>query len=181
MASVGKQKVEEPERVGKVLNDIQVVVEKARHVLSGSGNNESLAVRPLSYHPHSNPVSDADMFQALVDENHRLLDQLRVSHPSLEAVRRITGADPYNLATKLTGAGGGGCAVTFIPEGRCSLSTFTLSVSFAWVHAAIPFPPRPVVPMFYTDTDGCHHRLCLVQADRPHIRSRIRKVHVRNV
>jgi mevalonate kinase len=96
VASVGKQKVEEPERVGKVLNDIQVVVEKARHVLSGSGNKESLA--------------------ALVDENHRLLDQLRVSHPSLEAVRRITGADPYNLATKLTGAGGGGCAVTFIPE-----------------------------------------------------------------
>ncbi|KAG6373417.1 Cys/Met metabolism PLP-dependent enzyme-domain-containing protein [Boletus reticuloceps] len=100
VGSVGKQKVEEPERVGKVLNDIQVVVEKASSVLSGSGGKESLA--------------------ALIDENHRLLDRLRVSHPSLEAVRRITGADPYNLATKLTGAGGGGCAVTLIPDGFSS-------------------------------------------------------------
>ncbi|KAI9570532.1 Cys/Met metabolism PLP-dependent enzyme-domain-containing protein [Boletus coccyginus] len=90
---VGQQ---EPERVGKVLNDIQGVVEKASDVLSGSGGKESLTT--------------------LIEENHRLLDQLRVSHPSLEAVRRITGADPYNLATKLTGAGGGGCAVTLIPE-----------------------------------------------------------------
>lgn len=54
--------------------------------------------------------------QTLIDENHRLLDQLGVSHPSLEAVRRITGAEPYNLATKLTGAGGGGCAVTLVPD-----------------------------------------------------------------
>ncbi|KAF8442415.1 Cys/Met metabolism PLP-dependent enzyme-domain-containing protein [Boletus edulis BED1] len=100
VGSVGKQKVEEPERVGKVLNDIQVVVEKASSVLSGSGGKESLA--------------------ALIDENHRLLDRLRVSHPSLEAVRQITGADPYNLATKLTGAGGGGCAVTLIPDGFSS-------------------------------------------------------------
>jgi len=96
VGSVGKQKVQEPERVGKVLNDIQGVVENARNVLSGSGPKESLA--------------------ALINENHRLLDQLRVSHPSLEAVRRVTGAEPYNLATKLTGAGGGGCAATLIPE-----------------------------------------------------------------
>jgi len=95
VGSVGKQKIEEPERVGKVLDDIHRVVEKASTVLSGS-TSESLAT--------------------LIDENHRLLDQLHVSHPSLEAVRRITGADAYNLATKLTGAGGGGCAVTLIPK-----------------------------------------------------------------
>ncbi|KAH0833255.1 Cys/Met metabolism PLP-dependent enzyme-domain-containing protein [Lanmaoa asiatica] len=96
VGSVGKQKVEEPGRVGKILDDIQRIVEKANSVLSGSGDKENLAT--------------------LIDENHRLLDQLHVSHPSLEAVRRITNADPYNLATKLTGAGGGGCAVTLIPE-----------------------------------------------------------------
>jgi len=28
-----------------------------------------------------------------------------------------TSQAPYNLATKLTGAGGGGCAVTLIPDG----------------------------------------------------------------
>ncbi|KAG8213070.1 Cys/Met metabolism PLP-dependent enzyme-domain-containing protein [Butyriboletus roseoflavus] len=105
VGSVGKQKVEEPGRVEQVLNDIQGVVEKASSVLSGSRSKETLAT--------------------LINENHRLLDQLRVSHPSLEAARRIAGADPYNLATKLTGAGGGGCAVTLIPEdfSSCKLTS----------------------------------------------------------
>jgi len=94
VGSVATQKAADPERVGKVLNDIQALVEKAASVLSGSGD---------------------EILAALIDENHRLLDELRVSHPSLETVRRITRADPYNLATKLTGAGGGGCAVTLIP------------------------------------------------------------------
>lgn len=120
------------------MNDIQGVVDKARKVLSGSGPKESLAVRRPLYHSR---LSD-DVLQALIDENHRLLDQLCVSHPSLEAVRRITGADPYNLPTKLTGAGGGGCAVTLIPEGQCSPSSFTRRVSFLprIVASSTPFP-----------------------------------------
>lgn len=120
VGSVGKQKVEEPVRVENILGDIQRVVETASSVLSGSGSNESLAVRRL-FVPCT-LVSDTEVFQTLIDENHRLLDQLHVSHPSLEAVRRITSAKPYNLATKLTGAGGGGCAVTLIPEGQSRLS-----------------------------------------------------------
>jgi hypothetical protein len=39
-----------------------------------------------------------------------------VSHPTLEAIRDATAADPYKLSTKLTGAGGGGCAVTLLPD-----------------------------------------------------------------
>ena len=45
VGSVGKQKLEEPERVGKVLDDIHRVVEKASNVLSGSAEKENLAVR----------------------------------------------------------------------------------------------------------------------------------------
>ena len=116
VGSVGKQRVEEPARVEKILDDIQGVVEKASSVLSGSGGKESLAVRCLFV--ARTLVSDTELSQTLIDDNHTLLDQLRVSHPSLEAVRRITSADPYNLATKLTGAGGGGCAVTLIPGGQ---------------------------------------------------------------
>ncbi|KIJ14273.1 hypothetical protein PAXINDRAFT_79654 [Paxillus involutus ATCC 200175] len=97
VANVGKQKADEPERVGKILNDIRTVVEKASGVLAESQDEKG------------------DL-ATLIDENHKLLDQLRVSHPSLETVRRITGSEPYNLATKLTGAGGGGCAVTLIPD-----------------------------------------------------------------
>ena len=43
-----------------------------------------------------------------------------VSHPALEAIRSKTGT--YNLQTKLTGAGGGGCAVTLVPDGTFQAS-----------------------------------------------------------
>ncbi len=57
-------------------------------------------------------------FQALVQENHQHLVSLGVSHPVLETIRETTLAAPYGLSTKLTGAGGGGCAVTLIPDGE---------------------------------------------------------------
>ena len=52
----------------------------------------------------------------MIDENHAHLVSLGVSHPALEQIRSATRAAPYNLSTKLTGAGGGGCAVTLIPD-----------------------------------------------------------------
>lgn len=39
-----------------------------------------------------------------------------VSHPALEAIKAKTKSSPFGLSTKLTGAGGGGCAVTLIPD-----------------------------------------------------------------
>jgi mevalonate kinase len=51
-------------------------------------------------------------------ENHAHLVELGVSHPALEMIVAATGQEPFNLATKLTGAGGGGCAVTLIPDGK---------------------------------------------------------------
>jgi mevalonate kinase len=63
------------------------------------------------------------LFQSLIDENHDHLSHLGVSHPALELIRARTGASPHNLSTKLTGAGGGGCAVTLIPDGKPDLSS----------------------------------------------------------
>ena len=48
--------------------------------------------------------------------NHSLLCVLGVSHLSLEKVCSIT--SQHGLWSKLTGAGGGGCAFTFLPTGR---------------------------------------------------------------
>lgn len=48
---------------------------------------------------------------------------LGVSHPSLEVIRSRT-AEPYGLSTKLTGAGGGGCAVTLVPDGMYPFLVF---------------------------------------------------------
>ncbi|KAJ1558433.1 hypothetical protein HK405_013698, partial [Cladochytrium tenue] len=52
--------------------------------------------------------------ETLVEMNHGALVALGVSHASLERVRAATA--PLGLASKLTGAGGGGCAITFVPS-----------------------------------------------------------------
>jgi mevalonate kinase len=52
-------------------------------------------------------------------ENHRHLAALGVSHPALEDIKEKLRAQ-YNLTTKLTGAGGGGCTVSLIPDGKNS-------------------------------------------------------------
>lgn len=53
-------------------------------------------------------------FGELVDVNHGLLAALGVSHPALEKVREIS--SKVGLKSKLTGAGGGGCALTLIRD-----------------------------------------------------------------
>lgn len=57
------------------------------------------------------------MLESLIDENHRHLVTLGVGHSALESVKAKAGQAPWGLHTKLTGAGGGGCAVTIIPDG----------------------------------------------------------------
>ena len=68
--------------------------------------------------------------KTLIDENHAELVKLSVSHPSLETIRAITLAEPFGLSTKLTGAGGGGCAVTLVPDGA-RIFFFTLKELFS--------------------------------------------------
>ena len=60
----------------------------------------------------------------LIEINHGLLRALGVSHASLEKVIAITSA--HGLKTKLTGAGGGGCAVTIIPDDSKPETTATV-------------------------------------------------------
>lgn len=56
--------------------------------------------------------------ESLIDRNHELLRLLDVSHPSIEAIKIKASAEPFGLHTKLTGAGGGGCVVTIVPDGE---------------------------------------------------------------
>lgn len=48
----------------------------------------------------------------MIDVNHHLLSSLGVGHQSLDKVRQV--ALEHGLHAKLTGAGGGGCALVFI-------------------------------------------------------------------
>lgn len=60
---------------------------------------------------------DRDQFEALrtlVAVNNNLLRAIGVSHPSLEKVFQL--AESSGFDAKLTGAGGGGCALVFLPK-----------------------------------------------------------------
>ena len=64
----------------------------------------------------ANDLSSMKTLGDLVTLNHGLLVSLGVSHPKLEKIRELTDAADVGY-TKLTGAGGGGCAITLIKPG----------------------------------------------------------------
>lgn len=100
VAGVGKRLQEKPAEVGAMLQAIQAISDKAALALSpGQDRKEQLSA-----------------LSSLVDANHAILVELGVSHESLELIRTTTAQAPFGLSTKLTGAGGGGCAVTLIPD-----------------------------------------------------------------
>ncbi|KAJ7678501.1 Cys/Met metabolism PLP-dependent enzyme-domain-containing protein [Mycena rosella] len=101
VAGVGLLKTNEPELVDSILKSIQSISEEARRALAD---------------PELSRVELLAALSALINENHQHLVTLGVSHPSLETIRATTAAAPYGLSTKLTGAGGGGCAVTLVPD-----------------------------------------------------------------
>ncbi|KJA26368.1 hypothetical protein HYPSUDRAFT_36678 [Hypholoma sublateritium FD-334 SS-4] len=100
VAGVGEKKANEPELVNGILQSIQSISDEARRVLADPELPRDSLLSALS---------------ALMTENHQHLVTLGVSHPALETIRSKT-AVPHGLSTKLTGAGGGGCAVTLIPD-----------------------------------------------------------------
>ncbi|KAF8896211.1 cystathionine beta-lyase [Infundibulicybe gibba] len=101
VAGVGKMKTEEPDVVNGILQAIQSISDEARRALAD---------------PEMARESLLTTLAALITENHTHLVALGVSHPALEAIRSRTAVAPYGLSSKLTGAGGGGCAVTLVPD-----------------------------------------------------------------
>lgn len=76
-------------------------------------------------------TENEDKLEELMGMNQGLLQSMGVSHYSIEAVLQTT--LKYKLASKLTGAGGGGCVLTLLPA--CIQTTF---VAYAWCFF---FPP----------------------------------------
>ncbi|KAJ3202110.1 hypothetical protein HDU67_000792 [Dinochytrium kinnereticum] len=64
-----------------------------------------------------------EQFKILIEMNHQLLSTCGMSHPEIEKVRRI--ASLFGFASKLTGAGGGGCVLSFINNGVASYTVET--------------------------------------------------------
>jgi len=117
VANVAKLKEQDPDYVGGLLQEIQHISDSAVGSLSSSSLTRHEMIRKL---------------EDLVDRNHTILVQLGVGHPALEAIKAKAGQPPYTLHTKLTGAGGGGCAVTVIPD---DFSEDSLQLLTAELHA----------------------------------------------
>ncbi|ORX44103.1 mevalonate kinase [Hesseltinella vesiculosa] len=102
VAGVGRRKEKYPQVINPIMDAIDAISLRCKEAF-------------LAYH-ETRLDFDALLteLQELVDINHSLLYALGVSHPSLEKIRHIS--SNYKLNTKLTGAGGGGCAVTLIPN-----------------------------------------------------------------
>ncbi|KAF8591137.1 cystathionine beta-l [Ramaria rubella] len=156
---VAKRKNKEPEAISKILDSIQCISEEAQRALADPELSRQCLISGLS---------------SLIDENHAHLVSLGVSHPSLEKIREITAAPPYTLSTKLTGAGGGGCAVTLVPDNfkdssLDALQTELINAGFEgyftsvggsglgilspYVHCTPTTPPETPTPDGSTDCD----------------------------
>ena len=76
-------------------------------------SNEVATIVESTAHDDSTVSEKEDKLGELMEMNQGLLQCMGVSHASIETVLRTT--LKYKLATKLTGAGGGGCVLTLIP------------------------------------------------------------------
>lgn len=102
VAKVGKLRKEKPVVADALLDTIDKVTMEAHELIASPEFEKS---------PHTALPQFGDLFRI----NHGLLVSLGVSHPRLERIRELV--DYSNIGwTKLTGAGGGGCAITLLRE-----------------------------------------------------------------
>lgn len=100
VAKVGTLKKEHPTVTDNILNAIDSIVRSAHDIIT-DGDFED------------NPGDSIKRLGELMSINHGLLMSLGVSHPKLERLRYLV--DQAGVGwTKLTGAGGGGCAITLL-------------------------------------------------------------------
>ena len=92
VANVRKLREEDPDMVNGVFDEIQKVTDTFESSLKDDGLH--------------------NIVSKLFETNQQLLETIGVSHPSLETI--CNSSRKVGLSSKLTGAGGGGCAVTFL-------------------------------------------------------------------
>ncbi|KAJ3370791.1 hypothetical protein GGF31_003816 [Allomyces arbusculus] len=76
-------------------------------------------------------TADSADLSPLIHVNQTLLAALDASHPAIEQVVALTAA--HGLPSKLTGAGGGGCVMTYVPPGT---ESGTVETTMAELRAA---------------------------------------------
>ncbi|WAQ91306.1 hypothetical protein PtA15_14A188 [Puccinia triticina] len=118
VAAVAQRKENDPEHIERILDEIEEITFTARESIkkltqigeSNSTNAEKPAIDLLKK-MRPEIINSLGLMMA---RNHSLLSALGVGHSKLDLVKSF--AASYGLETKLTGAGGGGCAITLIPD-----------------------------------------------------------------
>ncbi len=115
VAGVGERKKANPDHMNSIMDEIHSISEGFVELLASkqsdsnsnnSNNNSNNDDVPEEWYPQ---------LEKWIRRNHVLLNDMGVGHPSLDKVVEVT--DRLSLASKLTGAGGGGCALTLIRKG----------------------------------------------------------------
>ncbi|KAF2810089.1 mevalonate kinase, partial [Mytilinidion resinicola] len=132
VAKVAKLKAAHPRITENLLDSIDHVTESAHALITS---------------PDFDPTHPATLqhLGELITINHGLLVSLGVSHPKLERIRELI--DHTGIGwTKLTGAGGGGCAITILkpqppPRAPHSISTIESDEDDCEIDSAVSEPP----------------------------------------
>ncbi|PLW31905.1 hypothetical protein PCANC_03251 [Puccinia coronata f. sp. avenae] len=118
VAGVALRKGNDPQGIQRILDDIEDLTisaqESIQDLATTQESRENGAQTPSQDLPAVKRDSIIVKLGDLMARNHALLASLGVSHSQLELVKSITASS--DLKTKLTGAGGGGCAITLIPD-----------------------------------------------------------------
>ncbi|KAK2972491.1 hypothetical protein RJ640_017663 [Escallonia rubra] len=101
VAGVSERKVRHPNAMTAVFTAVDSISNELATIIQSPASDD-LAI-----------IEKEEKLGELMEMNQGLLQCMGVSHASIETVLRTT--LKYKLATKLTGAGGGGCVLTLLP------------------------------------------------------------------
>lgn len=101
VAGVSERTLRHPDAMNSVFTAVDSISKELSTII------QSPAADPLSL------TEKEEKLEELMEMNQGLLQCMGVSHASIETVLRTT--LKYKLASKLTGAGGGGCVLTLLP------------------------------------------------------------------
>lgn len=123
VANVSARKSRHPNAMCCVLNAIESISNKWSTII------QSHAVDDLSV------TANEERLRELMEINQGLLLSIGVSHASIETVLQT--AMKHKLASKLTGAGGGGCVLTLLPTCILVLVLFNLLIYTCAIYGSI--------------------------------------------